>query len=106
VPTLSHKVYFRVPECDFRALEALCERYGFASVSDLVRTGIESHLGASYGPRSTEARLRKLSTRLQILTAETDVLARRVAELAASRTPIPISDHPPKAPAERMATCA
>jgi hypothetical protein len=109
MPVRTKKIYFRLTENELQALEDVCDRYGIANISEAVRAALANWAGLEDQGYPGEERMRRLRTRLQLLRAEADLLARRFGEcLRSAGEPIPITQGLPPAPAESAArrTCS
>lgn len=73
-------VSFRLSGEEYRLLQGACERAGARSVSELARSAMQRIIldTGSLPMDSTEANLRELQIKLDVLTAEVDRLSRLI----------------------------
>jgi hypothetical protein len=73
-------VSFRLSGEEYRLLQGACERSGARSVSELARSAMQRIIldTGSVGTDSTEANLRELQIKLNVLSAEVDRLSRLI----------------------------
>jgi hypothetical protein len=81
-------VSFRLSGEEYRLLQGACERAGARSVSELARSAMQRIIldTGSLPTDSTEAHLRELQIKLDVLSAEVDRLSRLIRTPSLSAT--------------------